>query len=232
MPNHREYGPQKSDNIYYGNKWIILTDGLIQYNRILMIARTVAIHKPDRHTVIKFLLLLAVLAGYFAYLGWKFGLATGGLVSALTWCFFVLCTPVADAGFLVDFPLRLLFGIRMFVSEIAVWGMAIAINAYAMTFARAAYAKTTLSALLERIIETPWPLWSIIVISGIGTFASVHFGDRLFDAHDHRRDAGNHTTLRRVLHDIVVYGVLFALIFLGYRQLLVYLSIQITEPSI
>src|SRR6056297_222338 len=88
-------------------------------------------HPPKREGLIKFLLLLAVLLGYFGYLSWEYGLATGGLVAALTWSFFVLCTPVADAGFLLDLPIRLLFGVRMFMSEVLVWAFAIAINGYA-----------------------------------------------------------------------------------------------------
>ena len=59
-------------------------------------------HRPKREGLFKFLLLLAVLAGYFGYLSWEYDLKTGGVVAALTWSFFVLCTPIADAGFLLD----------------------------------------------------------------------------------------------------------------------------------
>ncbi|MCK5574805.1 MAG: hypothetical protein KAI28_03285, partial [Sphingomonadales bacterium] len=69
--------------------------------------------RTHSETLMKFLLLALVLVAYGGYLGFKYDLATGGLLAALTWSFFVLCTPVADAGFLLDFPLRLLFGIRM-----------------------------------------------------------------------------------------------------------------------
>ena len=52
----------------------------------------------------KFLLLIALFALYFLYLIYEYGIQDGGLVTLLTWSFFVLCTPVADAGFLLDFP--------------------------------------------------------------------------------------------------------------------------------
>ena len=83
---------------------------------------------PQRQVIIKFILLCGVFVGYFAYLSYEFDLMTGGIAALLTWSFFVLCTPVADAGFLLDFPIRLLFGVRMIVSEVAVWVLAFAIN--------------------------------------------------------------------------------------------------------
>ena len=90
------------------------------------------LQKPSRKTVLKFLGLVAILLGYFAYLSFKFDVATGGLLAILSWSFFVLCTPVADAGFLLDFPLRLIAGIRMMMTEIFVWVIAISVNTYAI----------------------------------------------------------------------------------------------------
>jgi len=77
-------------------------------------------HQTHSETLYKFLALLGVLVGYFVYLSWKFDAATGGFLAALTWSLFVLCTPVADGGFLIDFPVRLLFRVRMIYSEITV----------------------------------------------------------------------------------------------------------------
>lgn len=77
-------------------------------------------HKTKYQVLLKFLALLALFATYFIYLSFKFDFATGSVVALLTWSLFVLATPVADAGFLLDFPLRLLFGVRMFISEMFV----------------------------------------------------------------------------------------------------------------
>ena len=44
-------------------------------------------HAPKREGLLKFLLLLSVLIGYFGYLSYEYGLATGGMVAALTWSF-------------------------------------------------------------------------------------------------------------------------------------------------
>ena len=91
--------------------------------------------KPQRQVLTKFLLLLMLMVSYFAYLSYEYDLLTGGIAALLTWSFFVLCTPIADAGFLLDFPLRLLFGIRMIWSEMAVWGIASVINIMSLSFA-------------------------------------------------------------------------------------------------
>ncbi len=135
----------------------------------------------------KFLLLLGVLVCYFFYLSWKYDFATGGIVSALTWSFFVLCTPVADAGFLIDFPVRILTGIRMFVIELFVWVMAIAINAAALSMAPDAYDKTVLTHVFYKILIHPWPYWSIIGLCAAGTFVSIYLGDEIFDAVSRRK---------------------------------------------
>lgn len=75
---------------------------------------------PPHQVLIKFCLLTLLLISYFGYLTYEYDLMTGGIAALITWSFFVLCTPIADAGFLLDFPMRLLFGIRMVVSEIVV----------------------------------------------------------------------------------------------------------------
>ena len=124
--------------------------------------------------------------GYFFYLSFKFDFSTGFLVTAITWSFFVLCTPIADAGFLLDLPIRLLFGIRMLYSEIMVWLLAIIINFVGISFYAEVYDHTFLTSLLKEIIINPYPFWSIIILSCIGTFLSIYFGDELLDVTQHK----------------------------------------------
>ena len=139
------------------------------------------IHAPKRKTLIKFLLLLSVFIAYFLYLSWKFDIETGGLVAVLSWSFFVLCTPVADAGFLLDFPVRLITNIRMIHSEMAVWAVAITLNALTLFFDPGIYDKTFLTALFYKILTTPYPYWGIIILCCLGTYTSIWFGDEVFD---------------------------------------------------
>lgn len=181
----------------------------------------VTIH-PQRQVWIKFLLLCLLLVGYFGYLSFQYDLATGGIAALISWSFFVLCTPVADAGFLLDFPLRLLFGIRMVISEIAVWLIAILINAVSLTLFPAYYDTTILTRLMHQILITPYPYWAVIVLSGIGTFLSIRFGDELMDVLHHRDR--NYFHSHQFKHELVVVAF-FILVIFGYYELVASLGI-------
>lgn len=143
-------------------------------------------HETKKHIFLKFSLVAFIFLGYFIFMSRKYGVEEGFLVTLLTWSFFVLCTPIADAGFLIDFPLRLITKIRMFFLEIIVWVIAIGLNLYAFIFNPEIYSKTKLLVLFQHILEQPFPFWSIILISGIGTFVSIQFGDELIDKAKHK----------------------------------------------
>jgi len=180
--------------------------------------------KTHKQVVGKFLLLCALLLGYFGYLAYEYGFATGGMTALLTWSFFVLCTPIADAGFLLDFPLRLLFGVRMIVSEIAVWVIAILMNAGAVAFYPEAYATTVPTQLLYEIILTPYPYWAIIVLSGMGSFLSIRFGDELMDVlHHHERDFFHSHQFK---HELIVMAFFFMGL-VGYYKLVEALGMDV-----
>ena len=178
---------------------------------------------PKKQVLYKFLLLCILLIGYFAYLSFRYSVITGGIAAALTWTFFVLCTPIADAGFLLDFPLRLLFGIRMILSEIAVWGIAIAINVISVLYFSEYYETTKLTMLLHAILINPYPYWSVIVLSGIGTFLSIRFGDELMDVIHHKDRAYFHRHAFK--HEIIIF-LFFVVVFIGYYKLIASLGID------
>ena len=178
---------------------------------------------PKRQVLYKFLLLCILLVNYFFYLTIQYDVITGGIASALTWSFFVLCTPIADAGFLLDFPLRLLFGFRMLISEIAVWALAITINVIALTFFIEYYETTKVTMLLREIITTPYPYWAVILLSGAGTFLSIRFADELMDVVHHRDRNFFHRHAFK--YEIVIF-VFFLFILIGYYQLISSLGIE------
>jgi hypothetical protein len=182
-------------------------------------------HRTQREGLYKFLLLLSVLLGYFGYLSFKFDLATGGIVSLLTWSFFVLCTPVADAGFLLDFPVRLITGLRMFISELFVWMIAIAINIGAIYFMPDAYDKTFLTSLFYKILTTPFPYWSIIFLCAGGTFLSVKFGDEMMDVIAHKDCTYRHKHAFK--HKLIMMAALFLIIIWAYYHLIETLGVEI-----
>lgn len=173
--------------------------------------------KPRMQIFIKFVLLCGLLVGYFGYLSYEYGVATGGVAALLTWSFFVLCTPVADAGFLLDFPLRLLFGIRMVVSEIAVWGVALGLNAVMLLYAPSYYKTTILTEILHKIFITPFPYWGVIVLSGLGTFLSIRFGDELMDVIHHRDRSYFHS--HHFKHELILFAFFLVVLF-GYYELI------------
>ncbi len=179
--------------------------------------------KPHKQVLIKFLLLGGLLLGYFAYLSYEYDILTGGLAALLTWSFFVLCSPIADAGFLLDFPLRLLFGIRMVISEIAVWAIAILANLLIMSYAADYYNTTALTKLLYHIIATPYPYWGVIILSAIGTFLSIRFGDELMDVLHHRDRHFFHS--HQFKHELILIAF-FVVAIWGYYELISSLGID------
>ena len=185
-------------------------------------------HPPQREGLIKFLLLLCVLLGYTGYLSWEYGFATGGLVAALTWSFFVLCTPVADAGFLLDFPVRLITGLRMFFCELIVWTIAISLNLSALYFSPQSYENTFLTSLLHKILTTPWPYWSIVILCACGTFLSVKFGDEMMDVIAHKDRKYHHK--HGFKHQLIALAALALLIIWAYYHLIAMLGIEIKTP--
>ncbi len=178
---------------------------------------------PRTQVIIKFLLLCITLLTYFSYLTYQYNFLTGGVASLLTWSFFVLCTPVADAGFLLDFPLRLLFGIRMVLSEIVVWVVAILINIIALIYFRDFYQTTIITRLMEAILTTPFPYWFVVLLSGIGTFLSIRFGDELMDVLHHKDRDYFHSN--HFKHELIIF-VFFLIVIFGYYKFISSLGIN------
>ena len=181
--------------------------------------------KHPRHQVlIKFLSLCLIVLSYFIYLTYEYDLLTGGIASLITWSFFVLCTPIADAGFLLDLPIRLLFGIRMVLSEIIVWFIAISINLFSFVYYRELYKTTFITEIMEVILITPFPYWFVILLSCIGTFLSIRFGDELMDVIQHK---DRYFYLRHHFKYEMILFVFFLAILFGYYEIISTLGVTI-----
>ena len=189
-----------------------------------MILQSIVSKSHQRDQLLKYLMLLTVLVAYFGYLSWEYGFASGGIVAALTWSFFVLCTPVADAGFLLDFPVRLITGLRMVFCEMIVWGLAFAINITALFYAPEAYEKTALTRLFHEILVHPWPYWAIVGLCAVGTFLSVFFGDEVLDVASHKDRSKLHR--HGFKHKVIGLIALFGLIIAAYYHLIESLGIE------
>ena len=174
--------------------------------------------ETKKHVFFRYLLLILILIAYLWYTVHQFGVEEGLLVTFLTWSFFVFCTPIADAGFLVDFPARLLIKVRMLHSELFVWGFATVLNIFALLTNPGIYEKTILLALFHKILTNPFPYWGIIILSAAGTFFSIYFGDELLDVARHK-DRIKYKKHRNK-HRIIILIFLIVMILVLYNFLL------------
>ncbi len=171
----------------------------------------------------KFILLLFFLAAYLMLVTREYGLGDGIIITAITWSFFVLCTPVADAGFLVDYPVRLLMNFRMLRTEMLVWSTAALINIYSVFMMPGIYEANILLQVFYHILVTPYPYWAIIALSTLGTFLSINFGDEVVDAMSYSRERH----IVNLKHDLVVFVVILVVVLFLYNLLLEELGITI-----
>lgn len=153
-------------------------------------------HPTHKNVFIRFGLVLLVFIAYFLFISTKYGYAHGFIIAWLSWSFFVLCTPIADAGMLIDFPVRLITNIKMVYSEVAVWVTAISLNTFMLVHDPDVYSQTQLLQLFKHILTNPIPLWLIFFVSALGTFLSIQLGDELLDVIKHK------DTTKAQMHDI------------------------------
>lgn len=182
-------------------------------------------HETKFYSVKKFIMIILIFIIYFIFISLKYGIGDGFVVSLLTWSFFVFCTPIADAGFLLDFPMRLITKIKMLYTEIFVWVFAFTLNLYFVLHKPEVYSKTIILKLFKQILLNPIPFWAIILLSCLGTFFSIHFGDELIDVakHKHRKKYFAHHTK----YKLIVLMFVIALILCLYYYLLNTLGIKI-----
>lgn len=184
-------------------------------------------HHTHRYIWVKFLFVIFIFLSYFSFVSFRYGVGQGFWVSWITWSIFVMFTPVADAGFLIDFPLRLLFKVRMIVSEIFVWALAIGLNATTLIIYPELYDKTKILEVARHIMGSFWLLFSIAGLSALGTFLSIKFGDELVDVFDHRDRLFNQK--HNLKHNILLAIFIFVIILAIYDFLLSSAGIDISE---
>jgi len=186
-------------------------------------------YKNETHSesLLKFVALIFIVASYFLYMSWKYDASTGLGISILTWSFFVLCTPIADGGFILAFPVRLLFKIKMSITQALLWVVAVGLNVFYMSTSPDSYDLTFITRLLKHILSEPYPYWSILIISALGTFLSIYFGDEMMDVatHKERKISHRHGAKYRSL---IVLG-LGLLTVIAYYYLLNSLNVNIPK---
>lgn len=180
-------------------------------------------HQTKKHSLKRFLIVLTILFVYTSYLVFKFG-SEGIALAMLTWSTFVMATPIPDAGILLDFPLRILTGIRMVFSEMIVWVISISLNLYFLKFNPEVYNKTVITHIFYQILTHPWPDWVIILISLMGTFLALYFGDELLDVIFHHQRK-KYRKNKHFYYIIIIVFILFLFYFL-YRYFLSFFNLN------
>ncbi len=108
-----------------------------------------------------------------------------------------------------------------------VWTLATLINLYSIFFNQGIYEKTGLLKIFKHILTNPFPFWSIIILSALGTYLSIYFGDELIDVikNKSRKKFIKHGLKHKII--IVCFIILIAIIILSYTFLLEHLGIKI-----
>lgn len=176
-----------------------------------------------KKSIYRFSILCLIVISYFSYLSYQYNFVTGGIASLLTWSFFVLCTPVADAGFLLDFPIRLLFGTRMLFSEVFVWCTAFFSSIGTLYYAPTYYETTALTKLFHTILTTPLPYWIIIILSTIGTFLSIAFGDHVIDVFSAQNKL---VYIKKHKQKLIAFILVYSIVIVAYYKLLTSMHIE------
>jgi len=109
-----------------------------------------------------------------------------------------------------------------------VWALAILLNIAALILSPESYEFTFLTSLLHKILVTPWPFWSIIILCGLGTFLSVCFGDELLDVISHKDRDFHHA--HGFKYKLLAMVGLFVVIVTAYYHLIATLGVEV--PSL
>ena len=178
-------------------------------------------HKTKRHSLYKFLGLIGIVVFYFIFISIKLGTQDGVFVTILTWSFFIFCTPIADAGFLLAFPVRILMGIRMMYTQLFSFVLAFFISIYTFFFTPEIYSKTVILTLFHDILSKPFPFWGIIILSLIGTIYSIYFGDEMIDvsSNKQRKKYHKHLNSYQIVVSVFVISITITLYYLLLKQL-------------
>ncbi len=182
-------------------------------------------HETKKHSLIKFIGLVVIVMCYFTYMSVKLGTEGGILVTCLTWSFFVFCTPIADAGFLLAFPVRVLTGIRMIYTQIFSFFLALGLNLYIFFHTPETYNTTVILKLFYQILSQPFPFWGIMILSLVGTLLSIYFGDELVDVSSHKQREKYHRHINK--HQVIALVFLIGATIILYNSLLKKLGVDI-----
>ena len=181
-------------------------------------------HETKKHSLKRFFIVLGIILLYTIYLVYRFGNDGFGL-GILTWSAFLMATPIADAGILIDLPIRILTGLRMVCTEIVVWIIGILVNLYFLSTNPQIYNKTLITHTFYQILIHPLPNWIIILLSAGGTFLSLYFGDELMDVifFHQRKKYFKHRSYFYII--VIIFTII--LFYISYKYFLSWFGLKI-----
>jgi len=182
-------------------------------------------HETKKHSLLRFFGLVLILIAYFTYVSIKMGPGVGFATTVLTWTFFIFCTPIADAGFILAFPIRLLTGFRMIYTQLIAFVLAFFIDIYAFFHTPVFFDNSIILKLFHQILARPYPFWGIIFLSLIGTVFSIYFGDELVDVAHHSERVKYHRHIN--LYKIIIFIFTMGATLILYNFLLKDLNVKI-----
>jgi hypothetical protein len=167
----------------------------------------------------KFVSVLIIVILYAAYVMHKYGLSNGVEITLLTWCFFVFGTPVADAGGLVAFPVRVFTNNPMYNTQLWVYLVATVITGYYAVFHKDKFAFTVVGRILYKMVTQPLSLYGvIIVVSLVGTLISAYLEDSVYSYLVYRENKNK----GGIALDVAVFVAMWAI----YIAVIYHLGIQ------
>lgn len=115
-------------------------------------------------------------------MAWSEGIKKGFTVVILTWCFFVFGTPIADAGAIVDFPVRIITNNPFYNTELIVFAVAATIIVIFLWVSPKSYEDTFLTRVLYKMFTRPFSLYGLIIIlSIVGTLISAYVENDIYN---------------------------------------------------
>ncbi len=177
--------------------------------------------RPSKHfndsVFIRFLMMLGAFSLIFIVVITEHGLRESFAMTILIWSFFVLCTPLAIADFLIDVPLRIFMDIRMIYSHIIIWILAIVTNIVAVNLIPEVYSTNALLFILYTILTNPNPYWGIVILSLVSGSYSLEITDGFFDGIEHLTKMRPHKQLSLV--DVLIMFLVTSTTLLLYERM-------------
>lgn len=132
--------------------------------------------------LLNFVFTLTTFLIYFMYLLFTHGGTLGFHLTILTWCFYLLGTPIISSGLLIDFPVKYFYNKKMEHTQLLVSAMGVIITCIYLFVNPSLFQKTTHTKILYNMFTAPFSKFGLIfVLSFAGTLLSAKLVDQIYN---------------------------------------------------